>query len=548
MSSPLKLDFNERSDKLSPLASESIDASELWRYPDRQPLETEIARLNDLQSSQVLCTNGGDEAIMILMRLIKETGTLILPLPAFSQYTWGVESWQIDARLIQPGKNLSINTEQLIPTIQDTANSITVITRPNNPTGELIPLNTLLDILETSKQNNGIVFLDEAYIEFSETESVATKLLSQFENLVVLRTLSKAFGLAGIRLGYLMGSETIIDKFKSRCMPFNIAQPSLNIASKAIVQENRQEVVEYCQTIISNRLSLTQKLTEWNIKVLPSDANFITLKLASKQAQAVQSFLKKQGILVRTFDDELMQQCVRITIPYQLDKLLNCLQQALAPQLICLDMDGVLIDTSKSYEATIIETVKQLSGKTVTSQDIETLKNSGGFNNDWVLSQQLLKTQGFDIGLSKVTRVFQEIYLGKDNDGLVSNEFPLIDSKLINDIKAIKQTQFAIVTGRPRNEAKAGQQLVSLDELELISLDDVSSPKPSPQGIQLLQSKYSNFSWMCGDNPDDMQAANASNSLAIGIGKQNAKVLEQAGADIVLNDINELEEWLCPLK
>lgn len=548
MSSPLKLDFNERSDKLSPLASESIDASELWRYPDRQPLQTQIARLNDLQPSQVLCTNGGDEAIMILMRLIKETGTLILPLPAFSQYTWGVKSWQLDTRLIQPGKNLSIDTNQLIQTIQETANSITVITRPNNPTGELIPFNALLDILETSKQNNGIVFLDEAYIEFSETESVATKLLSQFENLVVLRTLSKAFGLAGIRMGYLMGNKIIIDKFKSRCMPFNIAQPSLDIATKAIVEENRLEVVEYCQTIISNRRTLTQKLTEWNINVLPSDANFITLQLAPRQAQAIQSFLNKQGILVRTFNDELMQQCVRITIPYQLDKLLNCLQQALAPQLICLDMDGVLIDTSKSYEATIIETVKQLSGKTVTSQDIEELKNSGGFNNDWVLSQQLLKTLGFDIGLPKVTRVFQEIYLGKNNDGLVSNEYPLIDSKLINSIKAIEQTQFAIVTGRPRNEAKAGQQLVSLDKLALISLDDVNSPKPSPEGIQLLQSKYSNFSWMCGDNPDDMQAASASNSLAIGIGKQNAEVLKQAGADIVLNDINELEEWLCPLK
>lgn len=548
MSSPLKLDFNERSDKLSPLATDTVYQSELWRYPERQPLEAQIAELNGLQPSQVLCTNGGDEAIMILMRIIKETATLILPLPAFSQYTWGVESWQIDARLIRPKANFAIDTKAVISTIQNTSKSITIITRPNNPTGELIAFNDLLDILETAQQNNGTVFLDEAYIEFSETESVANILLNQFENLVILRTLSKAFGLAGIRLGYLIGSEAIISEFEKRCMPFNIPQPSLNIASKAIAQESRRDVADYCQKIANNRRILTEKLSAWGVSVLPSEANFVTILLAPKQAQAVQSFLKKQNILVRAFSDELMQQCLRITIPYQLDNLLANLKHALVPQLICLDMDGVLIDTSESYEVTIIETVKQLSNQPISRQDIENLKNSGGFNNDWILSQKLLQSLGFNFDLTKVIEVFQKIYLGENNDGLVANEKPLINANLVSKINNSKQTRFAIVTGRPQIEGQAGKQLLGLNELEMVSLDDVKNPKPSPEGIELLQNKYSNFSWMCGDNPDDMQAANASNSLAIGIGKQNADILTQAGADIVLNNINELEDWLCLLK
>ncbi len=122
---------------------------------------------------------------------------------------------------------------------------------------------------------------------------------------------------------------------------------------------------------------------------------------------------------------------------------------------------------------------------------------------------------------------------------------PLLSkATLIDCIKDSKIT-FAVVTGRPLNEARAGKKLIGLSELDLISLDCVEESKPSPEGIHRLQDKYSSASWMCGDNPDDMQAATASNSLAIGISTHNKESLYKAGADIVLDDINELEEWLC---
>jgi len=226
--------------------------------------------------------------------------------------------------------------------------------------------------------------------------------------------------------------------------------------------------------------------------------------------------------------------------------------------LICLDMDGVLIDTSGSYDATVIATVKKLSGTTIALDDIEQLKSKGGFNNDWVLSQQLLSNLGKEYDLEEVIKVFQQIYLGENNDGLVQNEQVIINQSLVKLIKdstaAITNTSFAIafaiVTGRPLIEATAGANFIGLEQLKLISLDCVENAKPSPEGIKKLQDSYSAFSWMCGDNPDDMQAANASNSLAIGIANEQNKqqALYLAGADFVLNDINELENWLCPLK
>lgn len=207
-------------------------------------------------------------------------------------------------------------------------------------------------------------------------------------------------------------------------------------------------------------------------------------------------------------------------------------------------MDGVLIDTSNSYDKCVLATVKQLSGQDISIESVESLRKQGGFNNDWILSKRLLDDLGTNVALEEVTSVFQDFYLGKNNDGLITNEILLISSELTLTINQSTTSCFAIITGRPRMEAKAGQLLTSLTQLELISLDDVVIGKPSPEGIQKLQNKYSSSSWMCGDNPDDMQAAVRSNSLAIGIGNNKTDSLYKAGADIVLNNINELRDWI----
>ncbi|MEP1740612.1 MAG: aminotransferase class I/II-fold pyridoxal phosphate-dependent enzyme [Kangiellaceae bacterium] len=544
MNKPLKLDFNERSDRVNPLTEKFSYGETLWQYPDREPLERLIAKQNQLLPTQVLCTNGGDEAIMILMRMIKENYQMILPLPAFSQYTWGVKSWQQDALVIPPRENLAIDVEATIAQVKRTKNSVTIITRPNNPTGEAIANADLIAILQAAQTTNSWVFLDEAYIEFAEFDSVVATLLPEYNNLVILRTFSKAYGLAGIRLGYILGRESLIEAFRVRCMPFNIATPSLQVAEQALLDDNQKEMRDYCDLIKKNRQVLSEWLIQNKITVFPSQANFVLIKLPTKMAAAVKAFMAKQGILIRTFTEEELVDCIRISIPTNLKRLIKALQQCLVPELICFDMDGVLIDTSGSYDQSVLATVKALSGRNISVDDIESLRRQGGFNNDWVLSRQLLLNLDVDVSLEKVTDVFQTIYLGENNDGLVNNETPLINQSFVSKINQSNKN-FTIVTGRPKKEALAGQAFVNLSSLELISLDDVQQGKPSPEGIQKLQQKYSELSWMCGDNPDDMQAAVASGSFAIGIGSNKVEALYQAGADIVLDNINELEKWLC---
>ncbi|MCP3675634.1 MAG: aminotransferase class I/II-fold pyridoxal phosphate-dependent enzyme, partial [Gammaproteobacteria bacterium] len=198
MSQKLRLNFNERSDFISPIDKRYPFEQSLWQYPIRQPLEKLIADRFQLDPAQILCTNGGDEAIMILMRIIKESSQLILPLPAFSQYIWGIESWKLDSQLIQSHDNLTIDVDGTLSAINSVSatdlmgpSSVTIITRPNNPTGEMIAFETLTQILEAAKNNGGFVFLDEAYIEFSDDAAdhveVTRSLLAQFDNLVILR-------------------------------------------------------------------------------------------------------------------------------------------------------------------------------------------------------------------------------------------------------------------------------------------------------------------------------------------------------------------------
>ncbi|MCF6192784.1 MAG: aminotransferase class I/II-fold pyridoxal phosphate-dependent enzyme [Kangiellaceae bacterium] len=547
----LKLDFNERSDKNSSVESDLSYEQNLWSYPNRQELESILAKQFDVKSEQVLCTNGGDEAIYILMRLMSESGRVILPLPAFSQYLWGIKSWKLDASLIESKDDLSIDLEATIAEIKRQKDSVTIITRPNNPTGELIAEDSLQRIIETAEKNDSWVFLDEAYIEFCEHDCISSSLLQKHSNLVILRTLSKAYGLAGIRFGYLLGTTDKISVFGERCMPFNISSPSLSIAKRALEEENQCEVKDYCERIIQNRNIIANMLSNAGIKFFQGQANFVFLKLPTGLAKAITSYAEKNDILLKSFVEKELSECLRIGIPYEIERLKDFLKNVFSPKLVCLDMDGVLIDTSGSYDEAVKQTVFKLSNQIIEQQQITELRRSGGYNNDWVVSQKLLDILGMTVDLEAVTQEFQAIYLGENGEGLVNNETSLINPSLVKKITVSNSQTFCIVTGRPRKEAQSGQKLIGLEPLELISLDDVDEPKPSPEGIKKMQNQIlqnnpalSFCTWMCGDNPDDMQAAVGSNSMAIGIGLDNQDALYAAGADIVIASINEIEEWL----
>lgn len=556
-----KLDFNERSDSLPAwLNNIHINTDTLWRYPDRRPLELQLEADMNLPADSILLTNGGDEGIDLLFKrsTIYKEG-LCIPLPCFSQYSHNASVWQNDCQFIKanPAQPLAVDSKELAQAIK--ANQWLVITRPNNPTGEFISKQIVLDLIKTAQAQNAKVFIDEAYIEFAmaeqATECIDIAEYAAFENVVVLRTFSKAFGIAGARVGYLVGTPKLIKEFRQLAPPFNVSVVSLQLAAAA--WQNRYEVSPYIQQIATNRNQIVQFFEQNKLAVFPSQGNFVLFNTSELQKTLLFNVLRRQGIVIKTQLNGLPD-AVRITVPFNIQPLINALQQVLNPPILAFDMDGVLIDTSQSYDECIKKTVKMLSNEVsnvdIQDSDIERLRFQGGYNNDWDLSYELLRQNGFQGTLDDVISLFQKLYLGShEKIGLISAEQVLISETLLNKVINHKCLKTAVVTGRPRLEAKLGLQQLQFQPDILISADDVKQQKPNPEGLRQVQSNLLHASencsgslnkgWFIGDTVDDMQAGQAAGCVCIGIGKNTAN-LTTAGADLVVSDINQIEVLL----
>jgi histidinol-phosphate aminotransferase len=528
----LKLDFNERADSIPGwLKNFEVDTSELWKYPNKNEIENKIANQFDMNAKQVFISNGGDESIELLFKLCKLKGqSILLPKPAFSQYTHNIKVWGIDYQTLESQNNLSFDTQAIKNSIK--ANQWLILTRPNNPTGECIDELELIQILDRAKQVGCNVFLDEAYIEFFQ--DFENRLYAkEYDNVISLRTFSKAYGLAGARIGYLLGNSKLIEQFKLIAMPFNVNRLSLQLVNQAL--ENQSEVKQYCQKINSNRVMIYQFLKQCNIEVFDGKGNFLLFKLNQKLKELVSNYLSKNDIVIKT-QMQGLKDCVRITIPENIDKLMLALKTLFAPEILGFDMDGVLIDTSESYDVCIQKTVKQFILKAPTLTEITTLREMGGFNNDWDLSLELIKNAGIEVTYEDVKNAFQLFYLGTEtSQGMIEKEKMLLNMMTWNQFN----TRKAIITGRPKSEAIDGVNKLNINPDAVISADDVSEQKPSPQGIFKVQQKLKqSIMWYFGDTVDDMQAGRKANCICIGIGA-NCKNLYQAGADLVLDNINQ---------
>ncbi|MCW8869831.1 MAG: aminotransferase class I/II-fold pyridoxal phosphate-dependent enzyme [Proteobacteria bacterium] len=542
-----KLDFNERSDNPPAwLAQAEVNTDKLWRYPNRVQLEQSLSNDLGIPPDAILLTNGGDEGIDLLFKSSTINKTqLLIPEPCFSQYSHNAKIWQNDCRFIavDPQQPLTINQARLIENLN--ANQWLVVTRPNNPTGEFIPQQALLTLIKAAQEKRARVFIDEAYIEFAQPENnenmLAAKDYVAMDNVVVLRTFSKAFGLAGARVGYVLGSPELINAFRCLAPPFNVSRVSLQLASQA--WQNREQVKAYSQQIATNRQRLTRQLCQYKMEVFPSQGNFVLFNTNPVMKTALLNVLKRYGILIKTKLNGL-DHAVRITVPFDLTPLLTALKQIFEPLQVAFDMDGVLIDTTNSYDQCIIKTVFDLSGQNINQQDIQKLRDSGGYNNDWDLTLALLQNEGYTGDRDTVIEVFQNYYLGTEQQpGLIQQETPLISSEFINQLK---QSSFktSVVTGRPRAEASLGLQEINWQPDNIVSADDVSQQKPSPEGLLTLKKQgASGGHWFIGDTVDDMQAGRAAGFMCVGIGT-DASLLLNAGADVVLDNVNQLESLL----
>ena len=307
----LRLDFNENTVGCSPRVlarMRTLDAEALARYPDREPVEREVARFLGLDAAQLLLTNGVDEAIHLLCSTYLDAGDeAIIVVPTFAMYSLLAQAEGARVVEIRSGPDFGFPAEALRKKISPRTRLIAVA-NPNNPTGAAVSEEILLQIAEAAP--HAALLVDEAYFEFhGET------LLTQPErpsNIIVARTFSKAYGLAGLRIGVLVGEATQMAMVRRVASPYNVNAVALAVLPEAL--EDAAYVDRYSAEVRRNRCVLEQELGALGLHYWPSRGNFVLVRVGHAHKEFVRS-LRNRGILVRDRDsDPGCEGAVRLTV------------------------------------------------------------------------------------------------------------------------------------------------------------------------------------------------------------------------------------------
>jgi histidinol-phosphate aminotransferase len=325
----LRLDFNENVDGCSPRvlqALHSITAETLNKYPEREPGEQAVAQYLGIAPERVLLSNGVDEAIHLLAETYLEPGDeTLIAVPTFSMYEIYALATGATVCTVQADEDFAFPAAALLRAITPQTKLI-CIANPNNPTGAVATREQLSGILRAAPQ--AAVLIDEAYIHFG-----GDTLLDQLgfiDNLFVSRTFSKAHGLAGFRLGALLGSAAQLKMLRRVASPYNVNGIALTCLSAAL--DDRDYIASYIAQVLEGRSRLERFYLERNIPYWPSQANFV-LAYFGKFREAFVAQMRQRGILVRDRNnDPGCGGCVRITLGNRLQtqRLLRELPEALA--------------------------------------------------------------------------------------------------------------------------------------------------------------------------------------------------------------------------
>ena len=307
----LRMDFNENTVGCSPRVIErlrALTAEDLARYPERAPVEAVAAKHLNLRVEELLLTNGIDEAIhLVCETYLEPEAEVLLVVPTFSMYEIFAAAPGARITKIPAGANFSFPTQTVLRHLTP-ATRLIALANPNNPTGAAASLEDI-SLIARSAPDAAIV-IDEAYFEF-HGETMLRR-WDNLPNLLVARTFSKAYGLAGFRLGVLMGNAGQMAAVRKVASPYNVNSIALACLEEALADQ--AYIRRYIEQVCRGRDQLHRELESLNIPFWPSRANFVLLRLGEANAAFV-ARMRERGILVRDRSrDPGCQGCVRITL------------------------------------------------------------------------------------------------------------------------------------------------------------------------------------------------------------------------------------------
>lgn len=315
------LDANENAIGPTSLPTNDIPQNDnhliLERYPCpyQIPLKEAYAKYRGggIAAKNIFVGVGSDEAIDLLMRIFcKPSEDMIMTTPpTYGMYKVSANVNDVGIVEVPLTPDFDLRIPEMLEAVTDKV-KLMFVCSPGNPTCKAIPLSDVITLAESSYK--GIIVVDEAYVDFSKEES-AIKLIQEYPNIVVLQTLSKAFGLAGIRCGFAMGREDVIQLMNNVKAPYNVNKLTSEVAVNAM--KNTDVLAKNIQTLLEQRDIVAKELESMKdivVKVYPSDANFLLVRL-TKLSKEIYKKMADSGIVVRYRGSELhCEECLRITI------------------------------------------------------------------------------------------------------------------------------------------------------------------------------------------------------------------------------------------
>ncbi|MBD2212580.1 histidinol-phosphate transaminase [Nostoc linckia FACHB-104] len=305
----IKLNSNENPYPPSPAALEvlrNIDGEWLRRYPE--PFGGEFrqaaSQVLGIPSNWIIVGNGSDEILSIIIRACTEPGRkVVYPMPTYVLYRTLVEMQAADVLEIPYPENYSLPLKELIAA----DGSVTFIASPNSPSGHVVPNE---DLRKLASQLSGILVIDEAYVDF--TESSALDLVQEYENVIIIRTLSKGYSLAGLRLGFGIANPKLLDGLFKVKDSYNIDAIACAVATAAITDQAYKNAC--VAKIKASRTQLASDLKKLGFLVWDSQTNFLLVQPPQGNAEYLYQKLKEQKILIRYFKQPGLDDKLRITI------------------------------------------------------------------------------------------------------------------------------------------------------------------------------------------------------------------------------------------
>lgn len=539
----LDLSLNEGAppprERLEDLAAR--DPRLLAKYPDPAPLEAAYAEHLRVDPACVLATTGGDDAIDRVLRAFISPGQeFVFPAPTFEVIPRCAR--MAGAKLVPVEYEWGASPRRAVAGAVSAKTAVAAVVSPNNPTGCAMTERDLTGLAEELPEHV-VLMADLAYAEFADHDPVQA-LLGR-PRVVTIRTLSKAWGMAGLRVGFALGSPERIAALRRFGGPFPVSGPAVAVAAGEL-RQGRRRMRAFVASVRRRRDRLAALLERAGGEPVPSQANFVLARFAG--TRWIDRGLAAQGVRVRLFDG--LPDCARVAVPandadfQRLERAAECLRR---PQALLFDMDGVLANVRRSYRGAIVAACESF-GVAVGPAEIDAAKAKGDANDDWALTRLLLRRAGVPVPLAQVRDRFEEVYQGtEDAPGLRRFETLVPPRSWLEELAG--RFPLGVVTGRPRRDAErflAEHELRELFGVVICREDAPLKPDPAPVALAMRRLQAAT-AWMFGDTPDDILAARGAGAVPVGVVPPGAariakKALEDAGAARIV-DAGEAGAW-----